>query len=178
MHELHLQVPSFDELWYRKQLMEDPATMDYNRGYDLPFQGYNPETGCMAFPESEWRSWYGYFIGNEPERFYAYIAQDDGTFLGEVNVHRSDAQPWYEMGIVIEAKYRGQGYSLPALRLLLKYAFEVLRAPAVHNDFEETRAAALRLHLAAGFTFYRQENGIVELLITREQFEAAKKGEV
>ena len=36
MNQLHLHVPFFDELWYRKQLMEDPATMNYNRGYELP----------------------------------------------------------------------------------------------------------------------------------------------
>ena len=35
MNKLHLHVPTFDELWYRKQLMEDPATMDYNLGYEL-----------------------------------------------------------------------------------------------------------------------------------------------
>ncbi len=177
MNQLHLHVPSFDELWYRKQLMEDPATMDYNRGYDLPFDGYDPKTGCIAFPESKWRDWYDDFIHNEPARFYAYIARGDGTFLGEVNVHRSAAHPWYEMGIVIEAKYRGQGYAVPALRLLLQHAFEALHADAIHNDFEDVRTAAVRAHLSAGFTVYRQENGLLELLLTREQYEAAKSAQ-
>ena len=173
MNELHLHVPFFDELWYHKQLMEDPATMNYNRGYELPFDGYDPETGCIAFPESEWRNWYDYYIGREPDRFYAYIVRDDGTFLGEVNVHRSDEHPWYEMGIVIEAKYRGHGYAVPALRLLLHHAFDFLHADAVHNDFEEIRDAAVRAHLSAGFTVCRQENSLLELLITRDQYEAA-----
>lgn len=174
MNELHLHVPTFDELWYRKQLMEDPATMDYNRGYELPFEGYDPKTGCIPFPETSWRDWYDYFTAHEPEQFYAYIVRSDGTFLGEVNVHRSNDRPWYEMGIVIEAKYRGQGYAAPALRLLLQHAFEVLHADAVHNDFEDVRAAAVRAHLSAGFTVYRRENGLLELIITREQYEAAK----
>ena len=174
MNKLHLHVPTFDELWYRKQLMEDPATMDYNRGYELCFDGYDPETGCIAFPEVEWRDWYDYYIGREPDRFYAYIVRDDGTFLGDVNVHRSDGHPWNEMGIVIEAKYRGQGYAAPALRLLLQHAFEVMQADAVHNDFEDLRDAAVRAHLSAGFSVYRRENGRLELIITREQYEAAK----
>ena len=34
----------------------------------------------------------------------------DGIFIGEVNVHRNPNAPWHEMGIVLEAKYRGNGY--------------------------------------------------------------------
>ena len=172
MGRLHLHIPAYDELWYRERLMEDPATMSYNRGYDLAFDGYQPETGCIAFPEAQWRSWYERWIHQEPERFYAYIVRSqDGAFLGEVNVHRSPADDWYEMGIVLEACHRGQGYAQEALALLLRHAFDRLHAPAVHNDFEAERSAALRLHLNAGFTVYRRhENGLLELLITRDQF--------
>ena len=53
--------------------MADPATMDYNRGY-TPRKGYDPETGCIDFPEEDWAGWHGYFVNREPERFYAYIA--------------------------------------------------------------------------------------------------------
>ena len=74
------------------------------------------------------------------------------------------------MGIVLEAKYRGKGYSVIALQLLLQHVFEKMGAEAVHNDFEENRIAAAQAHLSAGFTRYRQENGILEVLITREQY--------
>ena len=37
MNELHLHVPFFDELWYRKQLMED---------LNIPSRGYR-ESGKM-----------------------------------------------------------------------------------------------------------------------------------
>lgn len=98
------------------------------------------------------------------------MRSQDGAFLGEVNVHRSPADDWYEMGIVLEACHRGQGYAQEALALL-RHAFDQLHAPAVHNDFEAERSAALRLHLNAGFTVYRRhENGLLELLITRDQF--------
>lgn len=168
---LALHVPTMEELWYRQKLMEDPATMDYNKGYDLTFEGYDRETGCIAFPKEKWAAWYDWFIGRGREQFYAYIVRKrDGAFLGEVNVHKSGAQPWYDMGIVLEGCYRGQGYANEALELLLEYAFEVLKAPAVHNDFEETRGAALRTHRLAGFTQCRREGGVVELCITREQW--------
>lgn len=168
---LYLHIPSCEELWYRQKIMQDPDTMSYNKGYDLDFDGYDKVTGCIAFPEQEWADWYAWFIGREPLRFYAYIVREsDGEFIGEVNVHRNEDAGWYEMGIVLEAKYRGKGYAADALRLLLQHAFEKMNADAVHNDFEAERGAAAQAHLSAGFTKYRQENGIIELLITREQY--------
>lgn len=168
---LYLHVPTFEELWYRQKIMQDPVTMNYNRGYELNFTGYDKETGCIAFPEQEWADWYEYFVGKEPLRFYAYIVREtDGAFIGEVNVHKNKDVPWHDMGIVLEGKFRGKGYAEPALWLLLQYAFEKMDAYAVHNDFEAGRDAAVRTHLAVGFTEYRQKNEILELMISREQY--------
>ena len=171
MSTLYLHVPKLDELWYRKKLLEDPKTMSYNRGYELDFDGYDKETGCIAFPEEEWQSWYEYFIGREPLRFYAYLLNaENGEFVGDVNLHKSAGHDWYEMGIVIEAKHRGKGYASEGLRLLLRHAFEEMGANAVHNDFESSRTAAIKAHEHAGFRKYKEENGIIELIITKEQF--------
>lgn len=168
---LYLHVPTCGELWYRQKIMQDADTMSYNKGYELDFEGYEKATGCVAFPKEQWADWHAYFVGQEPERFYAYVVRkSDDVFIGEVNVHRNPDAPWYEMGIVLEAKYRGKGYATEALQLLLQYAFEEMNAKALHNDFEAERSAAVRIHLAAGFTEYRQENGILELALSREQY--------
>ena len=168
---LCLHIPAYEELWYRQKMMQDPDTMSYNKGYDLNFNGYDKATGCIDFPQEKWADWYAHFIGQEPHRFYAYIVRaSDGEFIGEVNAHRNVDAGWYEMGIVLEAKYRGKGYAAAALRLLLQYAFEKIGAEAVHNEFEEERSAALQTHRSAGFTRYRQENSMIELLITKEQY--------
>lgn len=168
---LFLHVPTLDELWYRERLMSDPDTMAYNKGYDLSFDGYDRETGCIAFPREEWAAWHAYFVGQEPLRYYAYIARErDGAFLGEVNLHKSVLHDWHDMGIVLEARYRGQGYSVEALRLLLRQAFEVMGLSAVHNDFETSRSAAISAHMAAGFSVLQEANGLLEVLITREQY--------
>lgn len=99
--QLKLYVPQYCDLWYRQQLLNDPATMDYNKGYDLDFRGYHKDSGCIDFPEEQWKNWYDWFVGQEPERFYAYITQShDGQFIGEVNIHKSDTALWHEMGIV------------------------------------------------------------------------------
>lgn len=171
MSRLCLHVPELNEFWYRKKLMEDPETMSYNRGYDLDFAGYDKGTGCIAFPEEEWESCYNYFVGNEPERFYAYLVNtENGEFVGEVNAHKSVGHDWYDMGIVIEAKHRGKGYANEGLRLLLHHAFIDMGAMAVHNSFEKSRNAALKAHEHAGFCKYSEENGVIELAITKERF--------
>lgn len=72
--------------------------------------------------------------------------------------------------LFLEAKFRGQGYAVEALELLLEYAFVNLNVDAVHNSFEVNRMAAVRTHLAAGFKEYNKENDNIELLITREQY--------
>lgn len=168
--DISLHVPTLEELWYRQKLLGDADTMSYNKGYDLNFDGYDNETGCIDFPKEDWQGWYDYFIGRAPERYYAYIVAN-GEFIGEVNVHENKEKNWYDMGIVIEAKHRGKGYAVTALKLLLEQAFDRLGAKAVHNDFEDVRNAAVKTHLAAGFKEYKRENGILELLITKEQFE-------
>lgn len=168
---LMLHVPAYEELGYRRDLMADPATMAYNRGYDLSFAGYDRETGCVAFPKDQWRSWYADFVGREPQAYYAYVVRRrDGAFVGEVNVHNWNGGPWHDMGVLIEARYRGLGYGAEALELLLHHAFFDMGVAAVHNDFETDRDAAVKMHLACGFREYRRENGLVELLITREAY--------
>ncbi len=167
---LDLSVPKLEDLRYRQHILADPETMSYNKGYDLAFEGYHKDTGCIDFPQSEWQEWYSYFIEKEPERFYAYIVRkEDNINIGEVNLHKS-CEEYYDMGIVIEAKHRGNGYAKEALKLLLQYAFETLNINAIHNDFEEERSAALKIHLDCGFKIIKKENGIIHLMMTAEDY--------
>lgn len=169
---LYLHTPSVEELCYRQKWMADPATMLYNRGYDLAFDGYNRETGCIDFPQAKWQKWYDGWIGQEPKRFYAYLVRrQDNVFLGEIDLHQSAKGNWYEMGVVIEAKYRGLGYAGEALVLLLHEAFVHNHAQAVHNSFKPERRAALIIHLKAGFRITAFRDGILSLELTREDYQ-------
>ncbi|BCN32584.1 GNAT family N-acetyltransferase [Anaeromicropila herbilytica] len=174
INDVYLHIPKYEELDYRKNLMLQPDTMEYNKGCNINHEGYDSVTGCIQFLDEDMSNWYQTWINqtSHPSNYYyAYIVRKyDEVFLGEVNLHKNQKKDWYEMGVVIEAKYRGLGYSKEALRQLLEVAFEKLNARAVHNCFEETRVAALRLHEAVGFKRVTQENGMVDLLITREQF--------
>lgn len=145
--KLTLHIPGIGESAFRRRLLSDPETMAYNRGY-APFPGYHPENGCIDCSEEDWLSWYPGWVGQEPERFYAYLRSAGGDFVGEVNFH--PAGDAHEIGIVILAEYREKGYGREGLRLLLQKA-RSLGIRRLRNTFEPEREAAMRIHLAAGF---------------------------
>ena len=171
MEKLELYIPKLDELWFRQKMLSDPETMSYNTNWDVDWDGYHRDTGCIDFPESAWDSWYEYWIGHEPERFYAYIKRSsDGAWLGDINFHHTPEQDWWDMGIVIYAPYRGLGYAVPALRLMIEHAFRDCGVTRLHNDFELTRPAGLQTHLSAGFRDAGIENGFQHVTLTKEEY--------
>ncbi len=173
MEKLELYVPKPEELWFRQQMMSDPETMSYNAGWDVSYNGYHEETGCVDFPKADWAEWYDCWIGHEPERFYAYIKRcSDGEWVGEINFHYTPEMDWWDMGIVIYAPYRGMGYSVTALRLMLDHAFQSCGVTRIHNNFEVARneISAWRAHLSAGFRETGMIDGFKEMIITREDY--------
>lgn len=177
--ELELYVPKLEDLWFMAQMESDPDTMSYNRDWDVSYPGYHRDTGCVDFPSSQWESWYVQWVGREPERFAAYIRRkSDGQWLGDVCFHYTPDKDWWDMGIVLYAPYRGQGYAVPALKLLLDHAFRMCKISRIHNDFEIARqeVSAWQTHFAAGFSEYSRENGWLTVMITREQWLAGQDG--
>lgn len=168
---VYFYIPKFEELTYRQEIMSQPGTMSYNKGYGVSYEGYHKDTGCIDFPKNKWMNWYSNKVNNKPECFYAYIVKkDDNSFIGEVNLYLNDNKKWYDMGIVLESKHRGMGYSLEALQKLMQVAFNDYDALAVHNDFETTRQSAISIHKSVGFSIVNEVNGIAELLITRDDY--------
>jgi hypothetical protein len=147
---LSLHIPTYDELIYKQKLQLQPETMSYNKGYNLSFDGYHRDTGCIDFPESEWQGFFNRWVGNEPERFFAYLVNENENFIGEVNFHYNKSMNAHCIGIVIEAKYRGKGYCVEGLKLLIQKAREC-GAKKLRNEFELNRKSALAGHLSAGF---------------------------
>ena len=176
---LELYIPKVEDMWFTKQMQEDPETMAYNAGWDVSYPGFHPDTGCIDFPEEEWAEKHARLVGHEPEQFYAFVRETKtGDFVGEVNYHYSYSENWYDMGVVLYAPYRGKGYGSAALELLLRRAFVVNGIPKLHNSFEPTRDPGLAIHKKAGFR--QVETGsmvrfgrpveLVELELTREDY--------
>ncbi|MGL5149752.1 MAG: GNAT family N-acetyltransferase [Clostridium sp.] len=169
--KIYFYIPKLEELTYRQKIMSQPDTMSYNKGYDVSYEGYHRDTGCIDFPQDKWQKWYCNRVDKKPKYFYAYIVRkEDNSFIGEVNLNLNSKDKCYDMGIVIEAKYRGMSYSLDVLKKLMKVAFEDYEALEVHNDFETTRTSAILIHNYVGFKIIDEVNGIAKLVITREDY--------
>ena len=184
MSRLALYIPKAEDMWFVKRMQEDPSTMAYNAGWDVSFEGYHPDTGCIDFPESRWAAKQAYLVGHEPERFYAFVREvESGEFVGEVNFHRDPENGWHELGVVLYAPFRGRGYGHIALELLLRQAFVRYGVETLHNSFEPTRDPGLAIHRRAGFRQVgsgstKRFGGPVELLeleLTREDYLTARR---
>lgn len=165
MKNLKLYLPKENELDFTKNLLSDPATMAYNKGYDLPFPGYDKETGTITHDQAYWEKWYELYFSNPSEYFYAYIYDKDlKAFVGDVNFHPSKLNDFTrDIGIVIKDEFRGQGYGKLGLKLLIKKAFSFDSIKALHNDFEKERAFALKIHEDLGFKIINESDGILYL---------------
>ncbi len=151
-----LHIPKYKELWYYEKLLADENTMSYNAGYNIKSDDfeYDNNTGCIYYYKEALDKWYYDYVINPVNKFYAYIfCEEIKAFIGDVNVHKSNGRDYFNMGIVIEHKYRGLGYSYPALYELMKHAFEKLNASEIRNSFEKLRneKIAIKLHKKIGF---------------------------
>ena len=169
---VELYIPRLEDLWFYQKMMADPKTMSYNAGWDVEYDGYDRDTGCIDYPDEILPNWFEHWVGKEPERFYSYIRRcSDGAWIGDVNFHYTPEKDWHDMGIVIYAPYRGKGYAVPALKKMLDHAFRVCGISRIHNDFEIARneIAAWETHRKAGFKELGVENGILQMMITKEE---------
>ena len=80
---VYFHIPEFEELTYRQKIMSQPDTMSYNKGYNVSYEGYYKDTGCIDFPRNKWMDWYSDKVNKKPKYFYAYIVKkDDNSFMG------------------------------------------------------------------------------------------------
>lgn len=175
---VYLKVPTIEELHYRHEWMMDTKTMSYNAGYDINLKGYNKENGTINKTTEEMIEWYNNWIGKEPDRYFAYIY--DSTIsepIGEIYYYLDNGI--YGMGIVIQDKFRGQGYSYNALLELEKIAFEKNNINELSDMIPIERKGAIHSFKKAGFVITdKEQKGIVfgkesiskQLLITKEMY--------
>lgn len=171
MGNLKLIEPSLEELSYRKKLLFDPETMNYNKGFELGFKEYDNETGCIDFQKSKWNDWYNSWINREPDRYYAYLVEENNYCpVGEVAIRFDEEKVTHIISIIIEAKYRGKGYGSEGLKLLLEKAFFELGLEKVSDEFPESRTAAVKLFKDFGFKFVEKKNKTVLLELNRNRY--------
>ena len=168
MKNISLYVPELKDYYYEEMVESDPLTMSYNAGYDVSYYGYHYNTGCIDFPSSRWNEVYERRI--KDNRYFAYIKDNDiNEFVGYVNYQYNKEENRYECGILIEHKYRGMGYSKPALLLLLNEA-KNNGVKELYDNFEIDREYTFKLFNDVGFKvieektwkkFNKNVNGVV-----------------
>ena len=178
MPNTYLKVPSIDELHYRQEWMKDPKTMSYNAGYDMDLKGYDKETGTITKTDEEMITWYNNWVNKEPDKYFAYIYDSEiSEPIGEVYYYLDNGI--HSMGIVIQDKYRGKGYSYNALLELEKIAFEKNNISELSDIIPLDRIGAIKSFKKAGFIHTDLEEKVLvfgkesiakQLLITKENY--------
>ena len=98
-----------EDLWFRQLMLGDEDTMAYNHAWG----------GTIDFPQQYWADWYNYWLANtEGKRYYRYVKNEVGDFVGEIAYHYDDELQGYTANVIVYAKYRKQGYGGQALDAL------------------------------------------------------------
>ena len=106
---LTLYEPNYEDLWFRQMMLADEDTMSYNHAWG----------GTIPWPEDQYDYW---ITCHEGKRYYRYLKNEDGQFVGEIAYHR-DAETQHEIAnVMIYSKYRKKGYGNEALALLCSIA--------------------------------------------------------
>ncbi|MBS5116031.1 MAG: GNAT family N-acetyltransferase [Erysipelotrichaceae bacterium] len=139
---LEIYIPKVEDYWYEAKLQSDSNIMSYNAGWDVLYEGYHFETGCIDFPKEKWQL--SYDKRQQQNCFFAYLFNTQlQEFVWYVNYHYNKTTHCYECGIVIEAKHQNKGYAKVGLKLLCNYA-KSQGIKELYDDFEKERSC---LHL-------------------------------
>lgn len=112
---INTYLPKISDLWFRKELLSDTLTMEYNNKYG----------GTIDFSEDSWSDWYNYWIvNNDNKRYYRYLLDKDNNYIGEIAYHYDERIDKYMCDVIIHAKYRNNGYGSKAISLLCEKAKE------------------------------------------------------
>lgn len=170
-NNLCLHVPLLKELDYRQRILSQPETMSYNKGYELEIENYDNQTGCIYFEKKYWNDWYNRWVNGQPDKYYAYLKDKvSGEFVGDISFRYEEGKDAYCIGIVIEDKYRGKGYSSKGLTLLSEKAFMDLGVKILRNDIPIERIHAIKAHKKAGFKEINIEKNQCVLLLSKEDY--------
>ena len=135
---VYLKEPALEEYWYEQKILADPLSMEYNAGWDVFYDGYDYNTGCISFPEERWENNFNKRKGND--KYFAYVVSiEDNKFVGKVNFQYDNKENNWFCGIVIEHSQRGKGYGKEALKLLCEVAFNQYNVDALYDGFDLER---------------------------------------
>ncbi|MFT3889055.1 MAG: GNAT family N-acetyltransferase [Arachnia sp.] len=150
MHEIRFRVPERADFPVRQRWLADPRFMSYNAGWRIDAPGYDPESGCIDWPEERWTAFEERLALPESTQGYYFVEDaSSGEALGHAHylIEGSEAA----IGLNIAPDHRGEGLGHRVLAMLIDHISARTSADTVVNEFEDERAPALRIHQRAGF---------------------------
>ena len=137
---IRFYTPHYEDLWFKRELLSDEDTMAFNRDWG----------GTIPFPPERWAGWFEQWVGAPDRRFYRYLADENGTFMGEAAYCWEEERGIYLADVIVLARVRRQGCGTRALALLCAAAKE----NGVEILYDEIAAdnPAVGLFKRAGFT--------------------------
>lgn len=147
---LRLRIPDRQDFATRQAWLADPDFMSYNAGWDIVHPGYDRDSGCIDWPESQWEAFESSL--RRPLSQHGYFFVEDGV-RGEAigHVHYLVDGETASIGFNVVPSHRGRGIGHDFLAILLEAIRENTTTTEVINEFEDERLAAVRTHRAAGF---------------------------
>ena len=79
--------------------------------------------GTINWPKEKWKKWYQVWIeNNEGKRFYRYLVNENGDFVGEIAYHLDESINKYLANVIVYAPYRKHGCGKAGLITLCEIA--------------------------------------------------------
>ncbi len=128
--------------------------------YEVPFPGSEEAVKRWAEAEST--------RAREGDNVRFVIENEAGEAVGDLTTHHCDPRVGtLSYGINVRQEYRGKGYAVEAIRLVLRYYFEERRYQKVTVGVYSFNEASIRLHEKLGF---QREGCLRRMVYTRGQF--------
>jgi len=148
---LEFSVPTRPELLVRQRWLSDPDVMAYNAGWGGSRPGYDADTGCLAWPESEWDRFAGRLARPADQQGYFYVRDTVTEVLVGDAHYEVGLDGAASIGLMVVPALRGRGLGERVLRELVSRIWRDTSATEIVNEFEDERASAVRLHRRCGF---------------------------
>ncbi|MBI5931694.1 MAG: GNAT family N-acetyltransferase [Chloroflexi bacterium] len=99
------------------------------------------------------KEWLEKVAGFKDDRVIRFAMENlDGVTVGWVTLHSLDQKNGtFSFGVAVYRDYRGHGYAVDAVRILLKYGFWEQRYQKCNSVCVHTNEASIRMHKKLGF---------------------------
>lgn len=163
--------------------MED-AELRFMASLDSPTLALHQDGIVLPSSVELQREWLEKAAGFKDESMLRFAMENlDGVTVGWVTLHsRNSKNGTFGFGVAVYRDYRGHGYAIDAVRILLKYGFWEQRYQKCNSMCLHTNEASIRMHKKLGFAdegrirrncFYDGKyHDDVLFGMTREEFDA------